>query len=87
MADCLVTVHKLAQMAQVSEEETIQAAIHGLHPTIKPFMGATTPTTNDELLTKSHDIEVVQSTETQAALLEANLRKRNCNITLPSSPF
>ena len=89
MADYLVTVRKLAQLAQLSKELTLQAALHGLHPTVKPFMGANPPTTMDELLTKASDIEEVQSTETQApnaALLEAvaSLTKRIDNMTLPA---
>ena len=86
MADYLVTVRKLALLAQLSEELTIQTALHGLHPTVKPFMGANPPTTMDELLTKASDIEEVQSTERQvpnAALHEAvaSLTKRIDNLT------
>ena len=89
VADYLVTVRKLAQRAQLSEELTLQAALHGLHPTIKSFMGANPPKTMEELLTKAHDIEDVQSTETQApntALLEAvaSLTKRIDHLTLPT---
>ena len=57
VADYLVTVRKLASQAKLPPDLTLQAALHGLSPTLKPFLSRNPPRDLNELLEQAEAVE------------------------------
>ena len=57
VADYLVTVRKLASQAKLSPDLTLQAALHGMSPTLKPFVSRNPPRDLNELLEQAEAVE------------------------------
>ena len=57
VADYLIKIRKLARLADLSEEITLQAAIKGFHPQIKATFGRNAPTTWALLKSEAEKVE------------------------------